>query len=197
MILWNIRKRNCRFWKLSARLIGQGTDLQKLRAGDIAREAGVGKGLFTFTLIPRNNHRGNLCYMMELRISALEETAQKPGTVPGTGYQASQMFSAAGAKWGFRPPDAAFNQSLPLLWEVGEGAAFQFLGSAECHYPFFSQIRESKKAFFPPFPISHMCVRPFSAPYRVLFRLLAPALDFPGEGSGKRLGDPHSVYGAG
>ena len=62
------------------RLIGQGTDLQKLRAGDIAREAGVGKGLFTFTLIPRNNHRGNLCYMMELRISALEETAQKPGT---------------------------------------------------------------------------------------------------------------------
>lgn len=63
------------------RLIGQGTDLQKLRAGDIAREAGVGKGTLYLYFDSKETIIGEtLCYMMELRISALEETAQKPGT---------------------------------------------------------------------------------------------------------------------
>ena len=63
------------------RLIDQGADLQSLRAGDIAREAGVGKGTLYLYFDSKEAIIGEtLCHIAELRISALEAAARKAGS---------------------------------------------------------------------------------------------------------------------
>ncbi len=62
-------------------LIGRGCDLQKLRADDIAREAGVGKGtLYLYFDSKKDMIAETLFYIMQLRLNALETAAHQPGS---------------------------------------------------------------------------------------------------------------------
>lgn len=102
------------------RLIGQGTDLQKLRAGDIAREAGVGKGtLYLYFDSKEIIIEETLCYMMEQRISALEKEAQNPGTFRERAIRLLKCFQQQEQSGDSALRMLLSTKGLPLLWEVG------------------------------------------------------------------------------
>ncbi len=62
-------------------LINRGCDLQKLRADDIAREAGVGKGtLYLYFDSKEAMIVETLFYILQLRLDTLEAAARQPGT---------------------------------------------------------------------------------------------------------------------